>query len=630
MQCLSNINTILKYVGPTVFDIFYTGPKPNLFAHEKPAATLKDAEFLSRTQFFWFINGHNNYEDFNFNWQPDIWEEHQIHIFPSQWNRNSQTYFTMKNAVDHGIVHYRDEQFVWRDPVVDNWHVADNVIRGSFPLSWHPDPLDPPYTYKFPSKWSKASGLEYQTPNSIGDKYVNDFTVRTQNNAPIYYLNFGYNVPGPGHPHKTLPVDCTPTRFVDSYLETFKRLVKKTDAEYIWITSDICDYADFDFDWEPDESQNKMLHVFPSGNQIFGDTFYMHVPTFKEQMDDLELLEWFSTVNFCSDQTVPRITYDYVSYEGDNLTQTILKHRFNSPYALFYPESKVFSYVTYDPSVWRAKDRAIHVFTESGAIVLAPKDCLQYLKTQCYDYPEIMRHKDAFLDETPLDIVFISNDETHAHRNWEHLEQITKHVSNKVHHVRGVKGRANAYKRAAEVSDTDWFFAIFAKLEVDPDFDWGWQVDRLQEPKHYIFYARNETVGINYGHASIIAYNRKLVLENKAVGLDFTLDQPHEVVPVHSGVTYYNGDIHTAWRTSFREAVKLYKNIQDGNFVEESQERLDKWCSSNGTPEGDWNAKGGNDGIAYYKEVNGDFKSLRQSYDWAWLDKRFDSLYGSH
>jgi hypothetical protein len=57
---------------------------------------------------------------------------------------------------------------------------------------------------------------------------------------------------------------------------------------------------------------------------------------------------------------------------------------------------------------------------------------------------------------------------------------------------------------------------VFAKLEVSSMFDWSWQPDRLQEPKHYIFHALNPVNGLEYGHQAMIAYNKKLVLANTA------------------------------------------------------------------------------------------------------------------
>ena len=55
-------------------------------------------------------------------------------------------------------------------------------------------------------------------------------------------------------------------------------------------------------------------------------------------MDKLELLDWYETVNYNSEQIVPRLPYDQVPYTGDDLTATIKAHRFNSPYALFFPD----------------------------------------------------------------------------------------------------------------------------------------------------------------------------------------------------------------------------------------------------------------------------------------------------
>ena len=172
-----------------------------------------------------------------------------------------------------------------------------------------------------------------------------------------------------------------------------------------------------------------------------------------------------------------------------------------------------------------------------------------------------------------------------------------------------------AYQAAAKLSTTPWFFAVFAKLQVEPTFDWTWQPDRLQEPKHYIFYARNPVNGLTYGHQAMIAYNKNLVLSNPGVGLDFTLDSAHEVVPVLSGTAEYAHTKWSAWRTAFRECIKLKCSTDV-----ESQYRLDKWRTVDlGRPNGDYSIMGANDAVEYYDSVGGNFDELRKSYDWAWL-----------
>ena len=214
-----------------------------------------------------------------------------------------------------------------------------------------------------------------------------------------------------------------------------------------------------------------------------------------------------------------------------------------------------------------------------------------------------------------LDIVFIDNGEVEAEYNYTHLKWAAERANTiKIHRSSGVNGRVAAYRAAADLSTTPWFFAVFAKLEVADDFNWTWQPDRLQEPKHYIFHAQNPVNGLVYGHQAMIAYNKKLVLENTAPGLDFTLDQAHEVVPVLSGTANYHIDNWTCWRTAFRECIKLRASLPDV----ENEWRLSQWLHVDRTQD-KWSMKGAQDAVEYYESVDGDFAELKKSYDWAWL-----------
>jgi len=231
-----------------------------------------------------------------------------------------------------------------------------------------------------------------------------------------------------------------------------------------------------------------------------------------------------------------------------------------------------------------------------------------------YDYPHIDKTQ-QMLKDTPLDIVFIDNGEPNAEENWKHLEWAYKHPrTNRLYRSSGVNGRVAAYHAAANASYTPWFFAVFAKLKVNADFDWSWQPDRMQQAKHYIFHAYNPVNGLTYGHQAMIAYNKKLVLENEGLGLDFTLDQPHEVVPILSGTAWYADSPWMAWRTAFREVLKLRASLPDV----ESEYRLNRWLAP-AEGKGEWSSKGAEDAVEYYDAVGGNFAELRKSYDWAWL-----------
>mgnify|MGYP003350380524 CR=1 FL=1 len=74
-----------------MFDIFYSGQKPNLFAHEQPARDVDHARELSKTRYFWWVNYLTDYTDFDFLYEPSPWESKQRHVWASQHQQNNGT-----------------------------------------------------------------------------------------------------------------------------------------------------------------------------------------------------------------------------------------------------------------------------------------------------------------------------------------------------------------------------------------------------------------------------------------------------------------------------------------------------------------------------------------------------------
>ena len=165
-------------------------------------------------------------------------------------------------------------------------------------------------------------------------------------------------------------------------------------------------------------------------------------------------------------------------------------------------------------------------------------------------------------------------------------------------------------------------FGTYAKLKVDPKFDFDWQPDRLQIPKHYIFHAKNPVNGLVYGHQAIVANNKKLTLANFGAGLDFTMESEHEVVPIISGIGMYNSSEWDTWRTAFRECIKL-----KASKTEENEIRLNTWLTVGLGEFYQYSLQGAKHAIEYYDEVSGDFEELRLSYDWIWLHAYFEAKY---
>ena len=641
-----------------------------MFAHEQQADTIDHARESSRTRYFWWINYLTDYQGFDFLYEPVPWQSQYIHAWPSQWAEFYGACLVPKEETAEYHHHttvlqprtYKENfttlidcnfDYTWvphpfeppyiyvfgnqwwsaiKQPTVEyatpgaterkymiypraeltvdmtNWEVPPNVDTTTFDFSWRPDPGDPPYMYQFGTQHQRTGGPQYLVAGATDTKYVDQIKIKTGCVATAIY-EIDHMDGNSGQIADTTKI----VRYFDNYLDTLKRIAKSIpeEHEFVWICSSICDYTNFDFTWHPEVWQATMLHVFASSGEKFGDTFFMHVPTFKYRADRCQLLDWYD-LNFVG-TSVTRRPMPVIQHNFDTQVEAVKTIDWPGPLAVFSTNVTVNEIPTVP--LWREKTKTIVPLSEGASVCVVPKVAVPYIKQQLYDYPNILRTQRHMYTDAPLDIVFIDNGEPNADVNYTHLcDSAGLHGQNRLHRSSGVNGRVAAYRAAAELSTTPWFFAVFAKLQIEWSFDWYWQPDRMQEPKHYIFHARNPVNGLVYGHQAMIAYNRELVLENTAKGLDFTLDQAHEVVPILSGVANYHYDAWTCWRTAFRECIKLKHSLPDV----ENQYRLNQWLTKD-TTDGEWSQKGAQDAIEYYNDVAGDFAELKKSYDWNWL-----------
>ena len=410
-------------------------------------------------------------------------------------------------------------------------------------------------------------------------------------------------------------------RYYDNHLNTLKRCVARCRTPYAWVLASCCDYTDFDFDYRAAPWEAYQLHCWASNQQKFGDTFLINIQEF-EQQQDIELLEWYKDVNWHADG-VPRLPWPTVTYDGNNLVSQVRNTQFTSLYSWFVPDYLDNSTANEGVCLWTEKQREIDTFTQGNSLVLVPKDVKNYLKTQLYDYPSITSHKQ--ITEPNQDIIFISYDEAEADVNWQKLKTKFPHAQR----LHGVKGMEMALLRAAEMSTSPWYWAVFAKTEIVDDFEFDFQPDRLQQPKHYIFYALNEANGLEYGYAGVILYNVDLVKQRTAFGVDYTMSSLHAVVPVRSAIAKIGATPYQAWRSAFRESAKLAQ-IYDETQCVETAYRLKVWTTHAQGPNSEWILRGAADGQQFYTENQHQPNELTQAFQWEWLAKKFAELYPEH
>lgn len=548
----------------------------------------------------WVIPNGLDVDKFDFSWKPPAYPPF-IYQFGTQHQKTGGPRYVIPGATE---IKYIESPSAIKTNRDSYWIVPEELVVESFDWTWHPDDTEPPFIYQFNTQHQATGGPRYVMPDAIEVKYV------TQPDIKVHHTNVTIcEIDHIDGNENKVPNATKIVRYFDNYLSILKRIAKNVDTKFVWVCSSVCNYTNFDFTWHPVAWQETMLHVFPSDDEKFGDTFYMNVEHFLETIGDFPSLEDYD-LNF-TDIPVARRPIPVITHAYDTQVEAIQANDWQGPLALF----TVGGAVAEMPVVplWKLQTKTVVPLSKGASQVIVPATVKSYIKKQVYDYPFIDRTQAHLGYDKPLDIVFIDNGETNAEFNYLHLkEQVT---TNKLHRSSGVNGRAAAYKAAAELSTTPWFFAVFAKLHVTHDFNWSWQPDRLQEPKHYIFHAYNTVNKLVYGHQAMIAYNKKLVLSNPGEGLDFTLDSAHEVVPMMSGTAEYADTPWSAWRTAFRECIKLKCNEDS-----ESKYRLEQWLTVNtGVTFGEYSIYGAEDAVEYYDSVKGNIAELKKSYEWNWL-----------
>lgn len=487
-------------------------------------------------------------------------------------------------------------------------------------MPWENDQM-----HAFASQWQLDSGT-YLVPKLgyIDTNYRTDQTVPTRIADDAFIVDHldGYAQSVEQKVSSKLCVHRT-VRYFDNYMDTLKRIAKNADKdglEYVWILSSVCDYENFDFSWHPDPWQRELLHVFPSNEQKFGDTFLMHVPTFNERIHTRELLEWYD-LNFVDisvhRRSVPVVQHSYNSH------MPALAENFSGPVALFTVRDSVDIDLP-TVNLWRERTKTVVPLSPNRDTALIPKTAIGRVTKQMYDYEYIDKQHQNSMDPVLQDIVFISYDEPEADANYAKLLERFPRAKR----VHGVKGMERALARAAEVSETPWYFAVFGKTELYPEFQFDFQPDYFQEPKHYIFHSINRVNDLIYGEMAVILYNCKLILDHqgKEFGLDFTMSFPHEVIPEISSYGNFDTSPYHAWRTAFREVSKLY-DIQSRTPSIETKHRIHVWETVAKGEYAEWVLNGARDGREFYKKYADDYQYRKNSFDWQWLRNYFLERY---
>ncbi len=225
-----------------------------------------------------------------------------------------------------------------------------------------------------------------------------------------------------------------------------------------------------------------------------------------------------------------------------------------------------------------------------------------------------------------IDIFFISYDEPNAETNWLHLKDITNGKAKRVHHV---KGFDKVHKLCAKASTTNRLVIVDGDSWVNSNTLEYTLDDTDYQTACFSFKSINFINGLEYGNGGIKVWDKNTLLDSNthesSDTTDFCWDIPYYQIDFTSGTTVQNSSPYQAWRSGYREGVKMTylngkpitnwnadrKKIWKGNLS-----KLSVWCTVGRDVEnGIWAMLGARQGLCdtLGHKIN---NTLINDYDW--------------
>jgi hypothetical protein len=219
------------------------------------------------------------------------------------------------------------------------------------------------------------------------------------------------------------------------------------------------------------------------------------------------------------------------------------------------------------------------------------------------------------------DIVFISYNETQAEENWSNLKDRFPYAKR----VHGVKGIHQAHIEAAKIAVTDMLWIVDADAIVLDSFDFSYIPDITNQDTVHVYTSINPINGLKYGNGGVKLFPRLATvnMDTSKTDMSTSISDKFKVVDEISNITAFNTDAFNAWRSAFRECAKLSSKTISRQTNEETEDRLNIWCTKGAEQRyGDYSIAGAIAGRDYGLSNSNDV-SLINNFEW--LEKQFNA-----
>jgi hypothetical protein len=222
------------------------------------------------------------------------------------------------------------------------------------------------------------------------------------------------------------------------------------------------------------------------------------------------------------------------------------------------------------------------------------------------------------------DIFFISYDEPNADTNWKILKDRFI-FSTRIDKVDGI---LNAHILAAKKSFTKMFYVVDGDAEILDSFFFDYKVHPSDQNFTHIYRSINPVNKLEYGYGAVKLFPKKIFQPPLPEITDMTtqLSLGIKVIDSASNITKFNTDPFNTWKSAFRECVKLSSTIIPNQNHDETNNRLQTWCTVGiDQPFGEYAIAGAKEGKEFGMKYKNDLNMLRKINDWNWLRDVFGS-----
>jgi len=219
------------------------------------------------------------------------------------------------------------------------------------------------------------------------------------------------------------------------------------------------------------------------------------------------------------------------------------------------------------------------------------------------------------------DIVFISNGEPNAEKNFHRLSSLVG--NHRLHRVTGVTGIYQAHCAAAEKAKTSMFFVVDADAYITDNFSFN--DTPVDSNKIYIYCSVNPLNDLCYGYGGVKLFPKSVFEHKLSSYVDMTTSlTATETVPAISCITQFNTSAFDTWKSAFRECVKLSSKIIKNQNNKETAYRLEVWTSQASGEFAEYCIKGAQAGKAFGVQHQGDPEKLSLINDYNYLKELFE------